>query len=133
MMTGHPRSRSRLFQRPPDECFVTLASLATRCAQERSASRHILQRPSRLTVTSDLKLVVDDETALFLMDWAFGQLCRLAKVNKETMNRLTRRMASQILQRMWPTPRGPGRSSLPATRCAIFAPSPTRGSGTARY
>jgi hypothetical protein len=55
-----------------------------------------------MSVTSDLQLVVDDETAFSLTDWAFGQLCRFAQLNKQVMNRLTRRMASQIFQRTWP-------------------------------
>jgi hypothetical protein len=55
-----------------------------------------------VSVTGDLQLLVDDEAAMPFTDWAFGQLCRLMKLDKQVMNRLTKRMASQILQRMWP-------------------------------
>lgn len=67
-MTGYPRSRPRLFQRAPDDCFATLASLAANCTKVRTASRYIWQPPSRVTVTGDLQLLVDDEMALALTD-----------------------------------------------------------------
>lgn len=101
-MKVRTRPIRRLFRRLPDERLATLADLAARCCQIRHASRHYWQRPSRISITDDLQLIVNDETSLSLLDWSFGQLCRLAGLNKQTMNRLTRRMASEILQRMMP-------------------------------
>lgn len=101
-MTSLRSSRMGLFHRQPDECFMSLTSLAARCGQVRAASRCFWQPPSRVTVASNMQMVVDSDDEFALTDWAFGRICRLCNLNKPTMNRLTRRMASQVFQRTWP-------------------------------
>ena len=100
-MTNHSRSCHRLFRRAPDSRFATFDDLAFHCRQVRHTSRYCWETPARLTITRDLKLVIAD-AELALNDWSFGQLCGLAGLDKGTLNRLTPRMASQVLQRMLP-------------------------------
>jgi hypothetical protein len=90
-----------LFRRAPDKSFATLDDLAFHCSQVRHTSRYCWETPARLAITSDLKLVLG-EAELALNDWSFGQLCGLARLDKGTLNRLTPRMASHVLQRMLP-------------------------------
>jgi hypothetical protein len=100
-MTDRARSRHRLFRRGPDKRFTTFDDLAFHCRQVRHTSRFCWETPARLTITSDLKLAIGD-AQLALNDWSFGQLCGLAGLDKGTLNRLTPRMASYVLQRMLP-------------------------------
>lgn len=100
-MTDRNRSRHRLFRRAPDKRFATFDDLAYHCRQIRHTSHYCWQTPNRLTITDQLKLVIG-EAELSLNDWSFGQLCTLAGLDKGTLNRLTPRMASHVLQRMLP-------------------------------
>lgn len=44
----------------------------------------------------------DDGAELSLLDWSFSQLCRMAGVSKETINRLSSKTASKALQETLP-------------------------------
>lgn len=98
-MTDRNRFRHRLFRRAPDKRFATFDDLAFHCRQIRHTSHYCWQTPNRLTITDELKLVIG-EAELSLNDWSFGQLCAMARLNKGTLNRVTPRMASHVLQRM---------------------------------
>ena len=42
------------------------------------------------------------DLAFQMNDWSFGQLCRLAKVNRETVNRVSADTATRIFQETLP-------------------------------
>lgn len=82
-----------LSRRTPDECFPSLTALLERCKKEKEASadRWIPARaiPMDPTGAGRLLLTAGHDGAFEMTDWSFGQLCRVAGVGKETVNRLT--------------------------------------------
>jgi len=89
-----------LFKRTPDECFETLPELHTYCLGRKEQSQDLWLPPSSMgtrPVAANLLLFGAGEDARYEMnDWSFGQLCRLAGVNKETVNRLTSDTAARV-------------------------------------
>lgn len=100
MVNLHHASRE-LFRRTTDECFPSLSVLRQHCEWQRDNSQEIWQAPRaiRATTTDDTKLVLtvgDDPAPYRLNDWSFSQLCRLAGVTKETVNRLSADTAARV-------------------------------------
>lgn len=97
-------AHNQLFLRPADECFSSLDALADHCGRQRGKSL------DRWHLPADIEAVARDgqlgllaggqqrETPLYLNDWSFGQLCRLAGVGKETVNRLSANTAAAVFQ-----------------------------------
>ena len=87
------RASGELFRRAPDERFPSLDALAAHCRREKDESADRWVSPLALvpepTADGRLGLRADTDTPLGLNDWSFGQLCGLARVSKETVNRLT--------------------------------------------
>ncbi len=83
------RAHEELFRRNPDECFDSFESLYQRCRADREQSEDSWVRPDDLVVTHDLTLCLGDTPEFQLNDWSFSQLCRMAKVGKDTINRLS--------------------------------------------
>lgn len=99
------RGRNELFRRSPDEAFPSFDALWQHCQRERTESQDIWERPeSLLPVVRDgrLELGVRDEAMYRLNSWSFTQLCQLAGVNKDTVNRLTPATAAQVFQETMP-------------------------------
>lgn len=98
----------QLFSRNPDERFADLQSLYDHCSstQNQSAERWTRSLAVQAASGGRLKLGVDDEqqaeALMGLNDWSFGQLCRLAGVAKETVNRLTPDTATLVLRETLP-------------------------------
>jgi len=94
------RASRELFRRTPDETFPSLDTLISHCLQQRDASEDHWLPPTGLwtkPVEIDTLLLAGGDDRLFRMnDWSFGQLCRLAGVTKETVNRLTPETASRV-------------------------------------
>ncbi len=95
-----------LFRRAADERFASLDDLWRHCQdfKERSTDRwhspaEILTAPmsSRL----DLKLGGDGESYR-LNDWSFSQLCKLAGVSKDTVNKVSADTAGRVLAETLP-------------------------------
>ena len=84
------RANSELFRRTPDECFDSLDELSDHCSQQRDNSTDVWERPEQIVFTHDLTLGVGGHADFSLNDWSFSQLCRMANVSKETINRLSR-------------------------------------------
>lgn len=101
------RAHQELFRRTPDECFTSFESLYNYCAKAREDSHDSWVRPQDLVLTHDLTLCVGDETDLSLNDWSFSQLCRMAGVSKETINRLSVKTASKALEETLPSSEKP--------------------------
>lgn len=85
------RANRELYRRGPDESFATLKELHDHCRQERQYSTDVWQLPHTLNPTAsfgEMKLTLEKGGEVGLNDWSFSQLCRLAGVSKETINRL---------------------------------------------
>ena len=89
-MVNLTRANRELFRRGPDESFATLKELHDHCRQERQYSSDVWQRPQSLMprVQDDgLLLTLENGSDVGLTDWSFNQMCRLAGMSKETVNR----------------------------------------------
>lgn len=106
-MSTLTRAHNELFRRTPDECFASFEALYQKCQSDRERSEDRWIRPQDLIVTSDLTLGIEDNLDFQLNDWSFSQLCRMAGVNKDTINRLSHKTASKALQETLPSSEKP--------------------------
>lgn len=109
-MTILTRASTELFKRNPDERFETLGDLHRHCREEKRASEdrwHLPQKVELQPLENAIGLAAGDEGPFVLNDWSFSQLCRLAGVGKETVNRLSPQTASQVLMETLPQGRKP--------------------------
>ncbi|MBA4065647.1 MAG: DUF932 domain-containing protein [Isosphaera sp.] len=98
-------ARDELFRRAPDERFPDLQALGDHCLKDKSESRDRWHPPRSLAPDPDdarLRLAVGTDGAFEMNDWSFGQLCHLAKVSKETVNRLTPGTAAAVFRETLP-------------------------------
>ena len=89
-MTNLNRASRELYRRGPDESFQTLQELHDHCRKERQYSADAWQLPQTLLpeiLDGDLSLKLEKGTEAGLTDWSFSQMCRLAGMSKETVNR----------------------------------------------
>ncbi|MBY0461283.1 MAG: hypothetical protein K2V38_28495, partial [Gemmataceae bacterium] len=98
------RAHQELFRRAPDECFRTFDDLAGHCRAEmgRALDRWHPPRAIKPRGGGRLTLEVNGDGEFGLNDWSFGQVCQLAKVGKETVNRLAPATAAQVLTETLP-------------------------------
>ncbi|MFO0807574.1 MAG: DUF932 domain-containing protein [Gemmataceae bacterium] len=109
-MANLTRASSELFRRTPDETFGSLDSLAAHCKtqRERSTDRWHMPGDIRPLARSGGGLGVSlGQEEFSLNDWSFGQLCTLAGVAKETVNRLSGETASRVLEETLPLGKKP--------------------------
>ena len=89
------RASKELFRRTPDECFPSLDVLVQHCLYQKNESQEIWQPPKEIgtrAIGLDRLMLSAGEGQTYQMnDWSFSQLCRLAGVAKETVNRLSPR------------------------------------------
>ena len=90
-------------------CLCRLFShrdLARHCQARKECSQELWEAPAKLTplvgLTGTLALQVGTDGAAELNDWSFGQLCRLAGIHKETVNRLSADTAQRVLSETLP-------------------------------
>ncbi len=99
-MTNLMRANQELFRRTPDECFESLDSLAAHCQRQKELSQDRWEAPMNFSTvvgsSGRLSLAIGTDGASLMNDWSFGQLCRLARVSKETVNRLRPETACQV-------------------------------------
>ena len=100
------RAHKELFRRTPDECFDSFEALHRKCCDDREDSVDQWIRPQDIIVTHDLTLCCDGEESS-LNDWSFSQVCKMAKVSKDTINRLSCKTASKALEETLPTSEKP--------------------------
>ena len=94
------RASKQLFERSPDERFESLDELRAHCRREKQFSTDHWQPPQNLrpqAAAGEVTISLDGESEHRLSDWSFSQLCRLAGVSKETVNRLSPETASTAL------------------------------------
>ena len=100
-----------LFKRQPDECFPSLTALWEHCQRQKEAcvDRWVAPRSIRTNPhdAGRLLLAAGDDGAFEMNDWSFGQLCRLAGVAKETVNRLVPDTAARVFAETLPTGKKP--------------------------
>ena len=94
------KASQELFRREPDEIFSSIDSLVEHCRDQRETSVDQWLPPATLSTkpvrTDQIVLSNGDDTSYFMNDWSFGQLCRLAGVTKETVNRLSSETAARV-------------------------------------
>ena len=101
------KAHEELFKRGPDECFDSFEALQRHCSQQRQNSTDLWERPQDLILTHDLTICGSDGAELRLNDWSFSQVCRMAGVSKDTINRLSPKTASKALEETLPRSQKP--------------------------
>jgi hypothetical protein len=96
------RAHQELFRRSPDECFDSFESLYRHCDLDRQLSTDRWVRSQNMVLTHDLTACLGDVPDMQFNDWSFSQLCRMAGVNKDTLNRLSSKTASKALEETLP-------------------------------
>jgi hypothetical protein len=110
-MRNLTRAHFELFRRSPDECFSSLRELGehSRGQKEQSFDRwHLPQAIRPRPVATDRLLVEAGTDGAFTMNaWSFGQLSQLAKVSKDTVNRLSAETAARVFEETLPAGKRP--------------------------
>lgn len=104
-MANLRRASDELFNRTPDECHDSLQSLWELCQREKEKSSDRWVQPSGVELQDNhgrLFLDAGSDGAFALNNWSFIQLCRLAGVAKDTVNRLSSDTASRVLRETLP-------------------------------
>lgn len=102
MQTLHDASQ-QLFERTDDERFDSFQALWEHCQQEKLDSRDRWVPPDELRTQTNGRLALQMEDDTFaLNDWSFGQVCRLAGVTKDTVNRLSADTAARVIEETLP-------------------------------
>jgi hypothetical protein len=105
------RAHNELFRRGPDEHVSSLEALLSHCAREKERSSDRWELPSALRPIAHegaLRLALGgDGSALCLNDWSFTQLCDLARVSRDTVNRLSAETARRVMEETLPDGRKP--------------------------
>lgn len=94
-----------LFRRSPDEICESLDALYQRCLADREQSSDHWHSPKEIlpkAVDGRLDLEIGSSGLLRLNDWSFSQLCKLANVSKDTLNRLSPQTAARALEETLP-------------------------------
>ena len=110
-MSNLTRAHFELFRRTPDECFSSLRDLGEHCRgqRDRSFDRWHLPQAIRARPLAANSLAVEAGTdgAFTMNAWSFGQLCQLAKVSKDTVNRLSPETAARVFEETLPAGKKP--------------------------
>jgi hypothetical protein len=104
--TNLTRASQELFRRTPDETFPDLAALEAHCRDRKARGTDRWQLPGsvRPVVTDGgLKLALGTDGAFEMNDWSFANLCRLAGVAKDTVNRFSPETAARAFAETLPT------------------------------
>jgi len=104
-MQNLTRAHTELFRRSPDEHFYSIDSLWRHCREQKALSLDQWHPPAFMIPDVDgqhLSLGLGQPEAFRLNDWSFGQLCRLAEVSKDTLNKLSPATAREVLRETMP-------------------------------
>lgn len=97
------RAHQELFRRTPDECFDSMQALRSKCFSHREQSQDQWVRAQEVLWTHDMTMCLNGGNEYSLNEWSFSQLCRMAGVSKDTLNRLTAKTASRAIEETLPT------------------------------
>jgi len=109
-MTNLTRANRELFRRTADECFPSLQALWEHTHKRKEESLDHWHPPQSLHPSVDdngLTLAFGGEYPFRLNKWSFSQLCRLAGVSKDTINRLSPQTACRALEETLPSAEKP--------------------------
>jgi len=96
---------TELFRRSPDECFATFDELWRHCQEAKAKSVERWHPPAEIDLevgAGGLGLSLGDLGSFGLNDWSFSQLCSLAGVNKDTVNKLSSSTAREVFKETLP-------------------------------
>lgn len=99
------KAHEELFKRGPDEVFPSLQALHQYCLGEKERSTDHWRPPADLAPKANGSLRLDlggGRPPYRMNDWSFTQLCGLAGVSKETVNRLSPDTARRVLDETLP-------------------------------
>ena len=105
-MANLKRASQQLFSRPNDERFETFDSLQSHCNRMKENSSlfwHLPKEISPCPIGSELGIDIGSNGVHSLNDWSFGQVCTIANVHKETVNRLGSDTASRVFRETIPS------------------------------
>jgi len=100
------KAHEELYRRSPDETFGSMQELWDHCYRMREQSQDRWHAPSDIVAKASphaLTLTLGSDGAFSMNDWSFTQLCRLADVNKDTVNRLSPATASTVFAETLPS------------------------------
>ena len=104
-MRNLTRAHNELFRRTPDEIYESLGELTEHCHQQRERSADQWEHIENVAFDDNLAVSIGsnpDLVDMWLNDWSFSQLCRMAGVSKDTINRLSCKTASRALTETLP-------------------------------
>ena len=105
-MQNLTRASNELFRRTQDERFGSLIELWQHCQNEKEQSIERWHPPQVLVsqpADRRLTLAMGEDGSFGMTDWSFSQLCKLADVSKDTLNKLTPDTASRVLGETLPS------------------------------
>lgn len=105
-MTTLTHANRELFRRRDDERFPTLAALAEHCRTQKQQSLDCWHPPQTLHPIAregELLLSPGNGSEFRLNDWSFGQLCGLARVSRDTVNKVFPETAARIFAETMPS------------------------------
>jgi hypothetical protein len=98
-MQNLTRAHDELFSRGADESFATLQDLWQHCQDEKQRSVDRWHPPQAIKTEPTggrFRIALGEDGTFDMNEWSYSQLCRLAGVNKDTLNRVSAATASQI-------------------------------------
>ena len=104
-MTHLKRAHDELFRRTPDQCYPSVDALWRHCQGEKERSVEQWHAPALIRPEFDegaLTLRLGEDGTYRLNDWSFTQVCQLARVSKDTVNKLRPRTATEVLSETFP-------------------------------
>ena len=105
-MANLKRASRQLFSRSDDERFENLDALQEHCRQMQQTSNVLWQMPNTVqtaAMNGGLGVQIGNDGEYLMNDWSFGQVCSLAEVHKETVNRLAPDTAARVLRETLPS------------------------------
>lgn len=90
------RANEELFRRNPDERFETMDDLTRFCRAQKERSTDRWHSPQSLILDNALRMCAGTDGSFLMNDWSFAQVCKMAGVGKDTINRLTPATASLV-------------------------------------
>jgi hypothetical protein len=94
------RAHDELFKRKPDECFPSMSELFRHCQQQKDDAVEKWCPPSDIRPVlfdSIPSLELGQEGNHTLNSWSFGQVCQIAGVSRDTVNKVNPATAVEIL------------------------------------
>lgn len=94
------RASNELFKRKPDECFANMSDLFRHCQQQKDDAVEKWVAPSEvrpILFDSIPSLELGQEGSHQLNSWSFGQVCQIAGVSRDTVNKVNPETAVDIL------------------------------------